>query len=162
MLQEGLCIWTSPSEPSLCSGVAPWYIARRLRAKIVLFRIQAWNFPQLLRLVSWWFLDIEPLQHISSAHAQGKIHFRYRSFGLTWLHRPVFVLEMVKNRPTISLDVLKGTNKYILKHFPWLRMHKLSNTSGYLYQWCQKGRNHWINGIFWLGNKCVSAQSFTQ
>ena len=27
-------------------------VARRLRAKIVLFRIQAWNFPHMLRLVS--------------------------------------------------------------------------------------------------------------
>ena len=54
-----------------------------LRAKIVLFRKQAWNFPHLLRLVSWWFLDIEPLRQISSAHVQGKIHFRYRKFGLT-------------------------------------------------------------------------------
>ena len=26
---------------------------------------------------------IEPLGQISSAHAQGKIHFRYRKFGLT-------------------------------------------------------------------------------
>ena len=53
-------------------------IARRLRAKIVLFRIQAWNFQHLLRLVSWWCLDIEPLRQISSAHAQDKIHFRYK------------------------------------------------------------------------------------
>ena len=45
--------------------------ARRLRAKIVQFRIQAWNLSHLLRLVSWWFLDIEPLRQISSAHAQG-------------------------------------------------------------------------------------------
>ena len=87
-------------------------LARRLRAKIVLFRIQAWNFSHLLRLVSWWFLDIEPLRQISTAHAHGKIHLRYRKFGLTWLCRPIFAFNMVKNRPTISLDVLKDINKY--------------------------------------------------
>ena len=138
-------------------------IARRLRAKIVLFRIQAWNFIYLLRLVSWWFLDIELLPQISTAHARGKIHFRYRKFVLTWLHRPLFAFNMVKIRPTISLDILKDINKYILKKFPQLRMHKLTNN---LVLWCQNGRNHWINGIliiiFWLGNECVPAQSFIQ
>ena len=33
---------------------------------------------------------------------------------------------MVKNRPTSSLDVLKGINKHIVKQLPWLRMRKLS------------------------------------
>ena len=51
----------------------------------------------------------------SSAHVQGKIHFRYRKFGLTRLHRPIFAFNMVKNRPTLSLDVLKDINKYIFK-----------------------------------------------
>ena len=50
-----------------------------------------------------------------SVHAQGKIHFRHRKFGLTWLHWPIFAFNMVKNRPTISLDVLKDINKYIFK-----------------------------------------------
>ena len=114
---------------------------------IVLFRIQAWNFPHLLRLVSWWFLDIEPRRQISSAHAQGKIHFSHRNFGLTWLHRPVFAFNMVKRRVTINLDVLKDIHKYVLKYFPYLRMRKLTDTSCYLTQWCQNGRNYWINGI---------------
>ena len=119
--------WTPSSESSMfyflarpqpiseISNNKTWLIARRLRATIVLFRIQAWNFPHLLRLVTWWFLDIEPLQQSSSALAQGKIHFRYRKFGLTWLHKPIFAFNMVKNRPTISLDVLKDINKYIFK-----------------------------------------------
>ena len=103
------------SQPTFCPHQEKAPIARLLRAKIVLFRIQAWNFPHLLRLVSWWFSDIEPLRQISSAHQQGKIHFRYRKFGLTWLHRPLFAFNMVKNWPTISLDVLKDINKYFLK-----------------------------------------------
>ena len=41
-------------------------------------------------------------------------------------------LNMVKNRPTISLDVIKDINKYILKYFPELRMLKLTHTFGYL------------------------------
>ena len=62
------------------------------------------------------FLDIEPRRQISFAHAQGKIHFRFRKYGVTWLHRPVFAFNMVKNRPSISLDVLKGIHKYIFKY----------------------------------------------
>ena len=36
-------------------------------------------------------------------------------FGLTLLHGPIFAFNMVKNRPTIYLNVLKDINKTILK-----------------------------------------------
>ena len=54
---------------------------------------------------------------------------------------------MVKHRATIYLDVLKDIHHHVLKYFPYLRMRKLTDTSCYLTQWCQNGRNQWINGI---------------
>ena len=94
-----------------------YLIARRLRAKIVLFRIQAWNFQHLLRLGSWWFLDIEPHRQISPEHAQVKIHFRYRTFGLTWLYWPVYALNMVENLP-LYLCMSKRHIQIYFKIFP--------------------------------------------
>ena len=69
----------------------------------------------LVKVGELMILDIEPLRQISSAHVQGKLHFRYRKFGLTSLNKPIFAFYMVKSRPTISLDVLRDINKYILK-----------------------------------------------
>ena len=46
-----------------------------------------------------------------------QIHFRYRKFGLTGLHRPIVAFIMVKKRSSISLDVLKDINKYIFNSF---------------------------------------------
>ena len=41
------------------------------------------KFSTLVEVGELMVLDIEPLRQISTAHAQGKIHFRYRKFGLT-------------------------------------------------------------------------------